>query len=121
MDMNVNISHKSARYCWTTVCLLDELAENSGQCALVNEKQIAIFRLADVEEIFAMDNFDPFSQANVLSRGVVGDLQGELVVASPVYKQHFKLADGQCLEDTSVRVASYATRVLHGAVQVAVE
>jgi precorrin-3B methylase len=28
---------------------------------------------------------DPFSGANVLSRGIAGDLKGELVVASPVY------------------------------------
>ena len=51
-----------------------------------------------------MGNLDPFSRANVLSRGIVGDLKGELVVASPVYKQHFSLRTGQCVEDPDVRV-----------------
>ena len=33
------------------------------------------------------------------SRGIVGDLQGEPVVASPIYKHHFSLITGRCLED----------------------
>jgi nitrite reductase (NADH) small subunit len=43
----------------------------------------------------------------VLSRGIVGDLKGEVVVASPVYKQHFNLASGQCLEDPAVSVSVF--------------
>jgi NAD(P)H-dependent nitrite reductase small subunit len=59
--------------------------------------------------VHAIGNHDPFSRANVLSRGIVGDLKGELVVASPVYKQHFSLASGRCLEDPSVRLQVYLT------------
>lgn len=55
-------------------------------------------------ELYALDNHDPFSGANVIGRGIVGDLQGELVVASPIYKQHFRLRDGQCLEDADQRL-----------------
>jgi nitrite reductase (NADH) small subunit len=47
----------------------------------------------------------------VLSRGIVGDLRGELVVASPVYKQHFSLVSGRCLEDPAVRVAVFPVRL----------
>ena len=47
----------------------------------------------------------------MLSRGIFGDLKGELVVASPVYKQHFSLATGQCLEDPLVRVPVFAARL----------
>lgn len=107
--------------CWTTVCQLDQLQEDSGHCVLVKNRQIAIFRLSGDEEIYAIDNFDPFSNANVLSRGLLGDLEGSTVVASPVYKQHFNLANGVCLEDEAVRVATYTTRVRSGAVQVAVK
>ncbi|MAM57687.1 MAG: hypothetical protein CMN25_10165 [Salinicola sp.] len=52
-----------------------------------------------VGELYAVDNHDPFSSANVIGRGIIGDLAGELVVASPIYKHHFRLRDGQCLED----------------------
>jgi nitrite reductase (NADH) small subunit len=54
----------------------------------------------------------------VLSRGIVGDLKGELVVASPVYKQHFALATGICVEDPAVTVAVFPARVANGIVQV---
>ena len=98
------------------VCRLDDIVPNSGVCALVAGEQVALFRIED--NIFAIGNRDPFSGANVLSRGIVGDLKGELVVASPVYKQHFSLVSGRCLEDESVAVPVYAARVEEGFVLV---
>ncbi|MFY0990100.1 nitrite reductase small subunit NirD [Halomonas sp. C05BenzN] len=59
------------------------------------------------QELYALDHHDPFSGANVIARGIVGDLKGQLVVASPIYKQHFRLADGQCLEDDSVTLRTW--------------
>ena len=91
---------------WVAVCRLNEIVPNTGVCALVGGRQVAVFRLDD-DSVYAIANHDPFSQANVLSRGIVGDLKGELVVASPVYKQHFSLATGQCLEDPGVRLAVF--------------
>ena len=61
--------------------------------------------------VFALDNFDPFSGANVLSRGIVGSLNGELVVASPIYKQHFALETGRCLEDESQSITAYNVKL----------
>jgi nitrite reductase (NADH) small subunit len=95
---------------WVAVCRLADIVPNTGVCALVGERQIAVFRLDD-DSVYAMDNHDPFSRANVLSRGIVGDLKGELVVASPLYKQHFSLVSGQCLEDPAVRVAVFPVRI----------
>jgi len=95
---------------WAAVCRLEDIVPNTGVCALVDGRQVAVFRLND-NSVYAIDNRDPFSRANVLSRGIVGDLKGELVVASPVYKQHFSLATGQCLEDPGVRVAVFPVRI----------
>jgi NAD(P)H-dependent nitrite reductase small subunit len=94
---------------WVEVCRLDDIVPNTGVCALVGSRQVAVFRLAD-DSIYAIANHDPFSHANVLSRGIVGDLNGELVVASPVYKQHFSLATGRCLEDQNVCVEVFSVR-----------
>jgi nitrite reductase (NADH) small subunit len=91
---------------WLAICRRRDIVPNTGVCALVDGRQVAVFRLDD-ESVYAVDNHDPFSRANVLSRGIVGDLKGELVVASPVYKHHFSLATGQCLEDPGVRIAVY--------------
>ena len=95
---------------WIPVCHLKDIVPNTGVCALVHGRQVAVFRLDD-DRLFALDTFDPFSKANVLSRGIVGDLKGELVVASPVYKHHFSLHSGQCLEDESVSVRVFPVRL----------
>jgi len=96
------------------VCRLDDIVPDTGVCALVAGEQVAVFRIQ--ERIFAVGNRDPFSGANVLSRGIIGDLGGEVVVASPVYKQHFSLLTGRCLEDDAVRIPVYAARVEEGCV-----
>ena len=103
---------------WTTVCELSALLPNVGVRALLGDSQVAVFKLSGSDEIFAIDAFDPFSNAPVLSRGIVGDVKGRLVVASPIYKQHFDLKTGQCLEDDSVAVRTFAVRVVDGQVQV---
>jgi NAD(P)H-dependent nitrite reductase small subunit len=93
------------------VCRLSDIVPDTGVCALVDGGQLAVFRIKD--EVYAIGNTDPFSGANVLSRGIVGDLKGELVVASPVYKQHFSLLTGRCIEDEALSVPVYRVSV-HG-------
>lgn len=97
---------------WSSACSFDDLLPNSGVAALIDGRQIAIFRVG--EAIYALDNYDPHSEANVLSRGLVGDLNGEPVVASPVYKHHFNLATGRCVEDADYSVRAWPTRVTDG-------
>ena len=91
------------------ICRLDDIVPDTGVAALVGGEQVAVFRIG--QKIYAIGNRDPFSGANVLSRGIVGDLNGELVVASPVYKQHFSLLTGRCIEDASVCVPVYRAHV----------
>src|SRR5262249_33479361 len=98
------------------ICTLDEILDGAGVCALVDGRQVAVMRVG--EEVFALENRDPFSGANVIARGLVGDLQGQLVVASPVYKQHFNLRSGRCLEDESVALRVWPCGVLDGRVWV---
>jgi nitrite reductase (NADH) small subunit len=96
---------------WITVCPLDRILPNTGVCALINGQQVAIFRVGDSEQLYAIGNYDPFSKAYVLSRGIVGDRNGVAKVASPIYKQNFDLATGQCLDDQTVSVPTFPVRV----------
>jgi len=114
--MNARQSVDMAMADWIKVCALDDIVPGTGVCALAGGRQVAVFRVDD--RVYALANHDPFSKANVLSRGIVGDLKGELVVASPVYKQHFALATGVCVEDPAVKVAVFPARVDNGMVQV---
>jgi assimilatory nitrate reductase catalytic subunit len=99
---------------WVDVCEFDELWPNIGAGALVNGRQIALFRVGD--SLYALDNYDPASGVNVLARGIVGDVKGECVVASPLYKHHYSLVTGRCLEDTAKSVNVYPIKVLDGRV-----
>lgn len=101
---------------WVDVCPLDRLISGRGVCALVGDRQVAVFRVDD--DVFALSNFDPFSRANVLSRGIVGSRGDRLKVASPVYKQTFDLITGECLDDPTVSVPTFSARVVDGQVQV---
>jgi NAD(P)H-dependent nitrite reductase small subunit len=104
---------------WTVICAIDDVLPQAGVCALVNGRQVAVFRVGEV--LYALDNIDPASGASVLSRGIVGDVKGEPVVASPLYKHHYSLETGRCLEDPGESVNVYPVRSLDGRVWVSVE
>ncbi len=105
---------------WQDVCSVDDLQPDSGVCALVEGQQVAIFYMPKDKAVYAINNHDPFGNANVLSRGIIGDINGQPVVASPLYKQHFNLQTGVCLEDETVRIPAYAVRIENGKVQVSI-
>ena len=105
---------------WISVCELDDLLPDTGVCAQVNSKQVAIFRSRRLNEIFAISNYDPIGEANVLSRGIIGSIGDEVVVASPLYKEHYNLRAGERLEKPEYAVAVFPVRVDDGLVQVQV-
>jgi len=101
---------------WTHVCALEDILPDTGVCARVGKGQVAVFLVRDA--LHAIGNLDPASGANVLSRGIVGDLGGEVVVASPLYKHHYSLVSGRCLEDADLSVPVYMARQVDGQVWV---
>src|SRR3954465_7555620 len=104
---------------WTPVCRVDVLTPDRGVAALVDGRQIAVFRLSGVDdEVVAIGNIDPFSGAGVLSRGIVGSRGDVVTVASPVYKQRFDLRTGQCIDDPDVAVAVHPARIVEGWIEV---
>jgi len=97
---------------WNAVCSLDDITPNTGICALVRDRHVALFHVTgDAGRLFAIDNYDPNAQASVLSRGLVGSLGERIVVASPIYKHHFDLESGECLEAPENSVSVYPVRV----------
>ena len=92
---------------WKTVCKLADLSPGTGVCALHEGEQVAIFLSAQNDQLYAVSNFDPFGEANVLSRGLMGSAGDEIYVASPLYKQHFDLLTGECTDDNDVAVPVY--------------
>lgn len=99
------------------VCGYSALLPERGVAALVGGRQIALFRTHD-GQVFALGNQDPFSGANVISRGIVGNRGDVPTVASPMFKQTFDLRTGQCLDDPEVALPSYPVEVVDGQVVV---
>jgi nitrite reductase (NADH) small subunit len=102
------------------ICPASRLTANRGMAALVQGWPIAVFALAD-GTIAAIDNIDPCSGASVLSRGIIGELDGAVTVASPMYKHRFDLRTGRCLDVEGVRVAVHRAAVVDGMIHVLID
>lgn len=101
---------------WERICRLQDLPFDAGVAALIREnsseeRQIALFRIADSDKVYALCNHDPFSGANVLARGILCSIEEKLAVASPIMKEHFFLDNGRCLEDPDVFIPTYPVSV----------
>ena len=105
---------------WVGVCEAGGLTPDRGVAARVGDGFVAVFALAG-GALFAVDDRDPFTEAHVMSRGIVGDADGIPTVASPIYKQRFDLRTGRCLEDGTVALRTWPVRVHDGWVEVAAE
>jgi len=105
---------------WQRIVELDRLTPERGVAALLDDgSPVAIFRLDDGDDVVALSNVDPFSDASVLSRGIIGSKGDVVTVASPVYKQRFDVRTGACVDDPEVSVPIYDVRVVDGWIEVA--
>jgi len=104
---------------WISVCRTQEVLPDSGVCALVEDKQIAIFRTAIDDSFYSLDNFDPIAQVNILSRGLIGEKEERQVVFSPLFKDAFCLSSGECISNQDYSVATYPIRVVDQIIEVA--
>lgn len=95
---------------WVAVCTLDDLIPGRGVAALLPDGTQAALFIDRAGQAYAIANRDPFTGAQVLSRGLTGSADGRPFVASPLLKQRFDLASGSCLDDSSVSVAAYPVR-----------
>lgn len=102
---------------WEQVCRMDDLEVEGGVTALVHGQAVALFRTHD-DRVFALGNWDPFTHASVLARGIVGTRGDVPFVASPMHKHAFDLRTGRCLDDENASVPAYAVKVEEGVVLV---
>ncbi|SBS69981.1 nitrite reductase small subunit NirD [uncultured Microbacterium sp.] len=91
------MSAVTATRTWVRICAIGDLEVERGRAALHGDVQVALFLLRD-GTVHAVSNRDPYSSAQVISRGIVGTKGDAPTVASPMYKQVFDLRTGSCLE-----------------------
>ena len=79
--------------------------------------QVALFRSSPDDAVYALSNYDPFSGAYVLSRGIVGS-KGDVAEGrvAGLQADASTCAPAQCLDDPSVAVMTFPVRVVDGRV-----
>lgn len=104
---------------WVRVCRLDDLADSWGEAALVKGQQLALFRVGH-GDVFAVAQADPSTRAHVMSRGMVGTRGRTHTIASPLHKEIYSLATGECFGRPELHLGTYPVRVVDGVVEVSV-
>ncbi|PKG77180.1 nitrite reductase (NAD(P)H) small subunit [Shewanella sp. Actino-trap-3] len=98
---------------WINVCTEASMPKGTGIAAWVAGRAVAIFNL-DKDGLFALDNVDPASGVSLLARGLICEIDGELCVASPLYKQHYRLDSGRCIENNDLVVKPFEIKTEQG-------
>lgn len=102
---------------WVSVCEIDDLNPGTGVAVSLGGDQVAVFKMQKNNAIYAISNYDPIGKVNVLSRGITGSIGDQVVVSSPLYKQHFNLLTGECLENPDATIKTYPVRVQNDKIQ----
>ena len=102
---------------WNRVCAVEDLEPGWGEAALIGGRQVALFRTA-AGEVFAVDHADPATGAHVMARGITGSRGGRRTLASPLHKEVYDLATGECLGSPELRLGTYPVRVAGGFIEV---
>ncbi len=105
---------------WVDVCPADRMVPDRGIAALVGDTPVAVFLLGD-GSLYVIDHVEPFTGIPVMARGLVGSVDDEPTVASPLHKQRFQLRTGVCLDSADHRLRTWPCRISGNAIQVASE
>ena len=82
------------------MCSQHDLVNDSGVVVWLDGAQVALFYLPGMagKNLYAIDNHDPQSGANVIGRGLVGSIKGDLVLRHLSTSSTFVWRHGSCLE-----------------------
>ena len=103
------------------ICSSEAIRPETAVVARASDRtQVAVVRTI-TGELFAVGHFDPYSQAHVIARGIVGTSsaggQTVDVIQSPMYKQAFDLRTGRCLADDAVCLGVWQVSEVDGIVR----
>ncbi|MBY0427269.1 MAG: nitrite reductase small subunit NirD [Cytophagales bacterium] len=105
---------------WHLACSVEDVPMDGGACALIEDRQVAIFNFSRTGQWYATQNLCPHRQQMALSRGMIGDMQGEPKVACPFHKKTFSLQTGECLSGDAYQIETYPVKVMDGNVFVCI-
>ena len=106
---------------WFKACTIDNVPEEGGACVLYNDVQIAVYRFESSGKWYAAQNMCPHKMQMALSRGIIGDKNGEPKVACPFHKKIFSLVTGCNLNGEDYKIKTYPVMIENNFVYIGVE
>ena len=106
---------------WFCACTVSDVPEDGGACVLYRGEQIAIYNFTTRGEWYATQNMCPHRMQMALSRGMVGDSNGEPKVACPFHKKTYSLKTGCNLNGENYSIKTYPVKVMNDVVFIGVE
>ena len=107
---NVNVWFKAAE--------VSKFPRNGGACVKYKDKQIAVYNFTREGTWYACQNMCPHKMEMVLSRGMIGEEQGEPKVACPLHKKTFSLKTGENLNGDLSAIVTYPVKIDNGFVYI---
>lgn len=99
---------------YVTVAQSDAIQDGSSKCVVIDNKEIALFRVGG--EFYAIDNECPHYGAQLCY-----GMTHEKVVACPWHWWQFDITSGKCLTVPGMDIKSYKVRLEDGEVQIEIE
>ncbi|HIE66057.1 MAG: nitrite reductase large subunit NirB [Nitrospira sp.] len=96
---------------WVKVGIVSDFPTNGGATIKVGKVQIAVFNFESRGKWYACQQMCPHKKAFVLSRGIIGDVQGTPKVACPLHKKNFSLASGESLNGEAYAIRVFQVKV----------
>ena len=104
-------TESESEHSWVKVGTVGDFPVNGGATIKYGDVQIAVFNFASRGEWYACQQMCPHKKAFVVSRGIIGDLDGIPKIACPLHKKNFSLESGECLSGEDYAVQIFPVRV----------
>lgn len=95
---------------WVELCKVSDLPAQGGKYVAIENKSLAVFKLTD-GEISVIDDACPHAGGSLSGGWVSSDC-----VFCPWHNWPFKLKDGECRDNTNIKVDKYPAKVVDGVV-----
>lgn len=96
---------------WVQVGTVGDFPIDGGNTIKYGKVQIAVYNFSSRGEWYATQNMCPHRKAFVMSRGMIGDVEGTPKVACPLHKKTFSLEDGTSLQGEDYSIRTFPVRI----------
>jgi nitrite reductase (NADH) large subunit len=96
---------------WVELAQVADVPDNGGIAVRYGKCELALFRFSSRGAWYATQNVCPHKRELILSRGLLGDLDGTPKVACPFHKKSFDLESGGCLSGDDLSIHTFPVRI----------